>query len=178
LPRSNNRCKKLTHEIWNSLDGTKIKKINKKLNFIRNETYLLLCHGSEYQNTPCEWHPPNPVPKGYPTNMEKGLICINLWLNHQSPNPKKGNEEREWQKDESLLSDHVELQWSYCERKGCWFGCLPSGAERKQWWRRGRKAIRDSPKSAFQFLWRPFLQADAKHQSTAKHRLLRTNYNY
>lgn len=108
MPRSNNRCKKLTHEIWNSLDGTKIKKINKKLNFIRNETYLLLCHGSEYQNTPCEWHPPNPVPKGYPTNMEKGLICINLWLNHQSPNPKKG----EWRK-------RVAERWILTERS-CW----------------------------------------------------------
>ena len=30
--------------------------------------------------------------KGIVQNMEKGLICINLWLTHQSPNQKKGNE--------------------------------------------------------------------------------------
>ena len=46
---------------------------HKKSYFIRNEAYPLICHGSEYQNTPCGWHPPNPVPKGYPTEHGKGV---------------------------------------------------------------------------------------------------------
>lgn len=31
--------------------------------------------------------------RGVLQNMERGLICINFLLNHQSPNPKKGNED-------------------------------------------------------------------------------------
>jgi len=64
---------------------------NKKLNFLMNEAYPLISHGSLYRNTPCEWHPPNPAPKGYPRKQGKGLICINLWLTQET-------KRREWRK--------------------------------------------------------------------------------
>lgn len=60
------------------------------------EAYPLISHGSLYRNTPCEWHPPNPVPKGYPRKQGKWLICINLWLTHWTQ--EKGMKEKSGRK--------------------------------------------------------------------------------